>query len=331
MTLLRGDDPAAVAVAARRLAEGGLVAFPTETVYGLGARADSDDAVQAIFDAKGRPADHPLIVHVLDAAAALEFAGALDAAARRLVDAFWPGPVTVIVARRPDRARRAAGGAPTIALRCPAHPVARSLLARCAEFGVPGVAAPSANRFGHVSPTRAGHVVDEFGPELPVLDGGDCPLGIESTIVDCSRGDPVLLRPGSLARAAIEQALGRSLGAPDAASARAPGTLARHYAPRKRVRIFDRGALDAALNDAARTTSRLAVYSRARPTAVAAAGGAIDWRQMPGDPAAAAHELFAVLRELDRSAADQIWIEQPPDEPPWDGVRDRLRRASAAC
>jgi L-threonylcarbamoyladenylate synthase len=330
MALLRGDDPAAVAAAARRLADGGLVAFPTETVYGLGARADRDDAVQAIFDAKGRPADHPLIVHVASSAAALEFARSLDAAAQRLIEAFWPGPVTVIVARRPDRAQRAAGGLPTIALRSPAHPVARALLTRCAELGVAGLAAPSANRFGRVSPTRAEHVADEFGPDLLLLDGGACPLGIESTIVDCSRGDPVLLRPGTLARAAIEQVLGRPLAAPDAGSARAPGTLARHYAPRTRLRLVDRAALATALADAAKTGNRLAVYSRERPAPFADVEDRVRWQRMPPDPAAAAHELFAVLRDLDRCGADQIWVELPPDEPSWDGVRDRLRRA-AAC
>ncbi len=330
MTLLRGDDPAAVAKAAHRLADGGLVAFPTETVYGLGARADRDDAVQAIFDAKGRPADHPLIVHVAAATAALEFAHSLDGPAQRLVDAFWPGPVTVIVARRADMARRAAGALPTIALRCPAHPVARALLARCAELGVAGVAAPSANRFGRVSPTRAEHVADEFGPDLLVLDGGACPLGIESTIVDCSQDDPVLLRPGTLARSSIEQALGRPLAAPDAGSARAPGTLARHYAPRTRLRLVDRAALAAALADATQTGCRMTVYSRERPAPVADTDDEVRWRQMPSDPAAAAHELFAVLRDLDRCGADQIWVELPPDEPAWDGVRDRLRRAAAS-
>ncbi len=330
MTLLRGDDPAAVAKAAHCLADGGLVAFPTETVYGLGARADRDDAVQAIFDAKGRPADHPLIVHVAAAAAALEFARSLDGPAQRLVDAFWPGPVTVIVARRADRALRAAGALPTIALRCPAHPVARALLARCAELGVAGVAAPSANRFGRVSPTRAEHVADEFGPDLLVLDGGACPLGIESTIVDCSQDDPVLLRPGTLARSSIEQVLGRPLAAPDAGSARAPGTLARHYAPRTRLRLVDRAALAAALADATQTGCRMTVYSRERPAPVADTDDEVRWRQMPSDPAAAAHELFAVLRDLDRCGADQIWVELPPDEPAWDGVRDRLRRAAAS-
>jgi len=320
MPVLDGNDPAAVDSAARRIAAGELVAFPTETVYGLGARADDDAAAARIFAVKGRPPDHPLIVHVTDAAAALAFTPALQGAARRLVDAFWPGPVTVIVARRPDRAAAAAGGLPTLGLRSPAHPVARALLARCAALGVAGIAAPSANRFGRISPTRAAHVAAEFGPDLVVLDGGDCALGIESAIVDCSAGEPVLLRPGTLARAEIERALGRPLAGLGAITARAPGTLESHYAPRARLRLF---ASTAALPPDA---GGLAVYSRERPVA---AGGP-RWRAMPADPLAVAHELFAVLRDLDARGVREIWVEQPPDDPRWEGVRDRLRRAAAA-
>lgn len=326
MPVLDGHDDAAVQAAARRLAAGGLVAFPTETVYGLGARADDDRAVAAIYAAKGRPADHPLIVHVADAVAALEFTPALQGCAERLAAAFWPGPVTVIVARRPGRAEAAAGGQPTIALRCPAHPVARALLARCAALGVAGVAAPSANRYGRISPTCAAHVADAFGPELLVLDGGDCELGIESAIVDCSTGAAVLLRPGALTRGALEHVVGQPLRAPDARSPRAPGTRGAHYAPRARVRLLGADALAAALAGvAAARSGALAVYSRARPLAAG-----VDWQPMPDDAQALAHELYAVLHELDRRGVREIWVEQPPADPRWDGVRDRLRRA-AAC
>ena len=192
-------QPDAIERAAQRLADGGLLALPTETVYGLGARADDDAAVARIFAAKGRPADHPLIVHVPNPQAALHFVSAFPPVAQRLTQAFWPGPLTVIVPRDPRVATAAAGGHDTIGLRCPSHPVARQLLDACAQHGILGVAAPSANRFGRISPTTAQHVREEFEgrgaglDEVWVLDGGACEVGIESTIIDCSRGHPVLL------------------------------------------------------------------------------------------------------------------------------------------
>ena len=320
MALLSGDDPAAVAAAARRLADGGLVAFATETVYGLGARADSDSAVAAIFAAKGRPAEHPLIVHVAGLAQAALFASRLPPAALRLAQAFWPGPVTLIVPRAPGQATAAAGGQPSIGLRCPAHPVAQALLHAASALGVAGVAAPSANRFGRISPTCAAHVVAEFGPGLWVLDGGDCALGIESTIIDLSRGPPVLLRPGVLGRAALEAVLGEPLRAPDGQSPRAPGTLASHYAPTARLRLWPADVLHAM----AAVPPGVAVYSRRADLARLGQRA----RRMADNPAAVAHELFAVLRALDSDGCTEIWVEQPPDDPAWEGVADRLRRAA---
>jgi L-threonylcarbamoyladenylate synthase len=197
---------------------------------------------------------------------------------------------------------------------------------------VAGVSAPSANRFGRVSPTTAAHVADEFGPELLILDGGACAVGIESAIVDTSRGVPVLLRPGALGRDVLEAVLGEPLREPDAQAPRASGTLESHYAPSARVRLFDADALAARLcspdTSAAGVPEGVAVYSR-QPVAAAARGPSGRWRQMPADPAAAAHELFAVLRALDMPAVREIWIERPPDQPAWEGVRDRLRRAAA--
>jgi L-threonylcarbamoyladenylate synthase len=323
--LLPGKDPEAVQAAARRLAAGELLGLPTETVYGLAARADEDAAVAKIFAAKGRPSDHPLIVHVLDAAGAEPFADHLPAAARRLMEAFWPGPLTVIVPRKAGMAEAAAGGHATVALRSPAHPAARAVLAAARELGVDGVAAPSANRFGRVSPTLARHVVEEFGPELMVLDGGACEVGIESSIVDCSRERPALLRPGLLSRARIEAALGEPLAEPDAAAPKASGTLAAHYAPAARVRLMDAEqlALLSATAAASGGLEGVAVYSRAQLPAWR-------WQALPADPAAAAHELFAVLRALDAAGAREIWVESPPRDPAWDGVRDRLSRAAAA-
>jgi len=321
--LLHGDDPSAIERAAACLAAGQLVAMPTETVYGLGARADDDLAVAKIFAAKGRPADHPLIVHVLDAADAAHFAALLPPVAQRLMAAFWPGPLTVIVPRAPGVAAAAAGGQGSIGLRCPSHPVASALLAKARELGVRGIAAPSANRFGRVSPTQASHVLGEFGADVLVLDGGACEVGIESTIIDCTRVHPVLLRPGVLSVAQIEAVVGEPLQAADAQAPRASGTLAAHYAPSAHVRLINTLLLAQML--AERLPAALAVYSRTVPVPVG-----VLMRAMPLDARAAAHELFAVLREFDTAGAAEIWIESPPLETQWDGVRDRLTRAAAA-
>ena len=330
MAILPGTEPTAIAQAAQRWAAGGLVAFPTETVYGLGARADDDAAVARIFAAKGRPADHPLIVHLADAAGAGAFSSGLTAAARRLTEAFWPGPLTVIVPRRADRGRAAAGGQDSIGLRVPAHPVALALLREALGLGVHGVAGPSANRFGRVSPTSARHVQQEFGPALMVVDGGRSAVGIESTIVDCTREVPALLRPGQLSRAALEAVLGRPLADPDAASPRASGTLASHYAPMAPVTLLDDVALRhrwAAGHPGPGAV--VGVYSRLAPGWASAPGSGWACRAMPADATAVAHELFAVLREFDEAGVAAIWVERPPPGPEWDGVRDRLQRAAA--
>jgi L-threonylcarbamoyladenylate synthase len=339
--LLSASDPSAIERAAQALADGQLVAFPTETVYGLGARADDDAAVAQVFAAKGRPSEHPLIVHVADAAHATAFAREWPPLAQRLAAAFWPGPLTLIVPRR-DGVGAAAGGQGTIGLRCPAHYAAHALLAACAARGVPGVAAPSANRFGRVSPTTAAHVVDEFGDALTVLDGGPCDVGIESAIVDCSRGAPVLLRPGALTPAQIEAAAGTPMVAPDAQSPRASGTLEAHYAPRATVRLMPSAALADALTvwcearaAAPRASTQakapLAVYSRSVRAPRHAFELGMVVRTMPANARAAAFELFAVLRELDALGVGLIWVEQPPPGGEWDGVRDRLQRAAAAA
>jgi L-threonylcarbamoyladenylate synthase len=314
-----------VEAAADALACGELVAFPTETVYGLGARADDDAAVARIFAAKGRPADHPLIVHVADAAAAAAFARTWPPSAERLAAAFWPGPVTLIVPRRPGVAAAAAGGQASIGLRVPAHEVALALLRAAAARGVPGIAGPSANRFGRVSPTRAEHVRAEFGPGLRVLDGGPCTVGIESAIVDCTREPPALLRPGQLERARLEAVLGGPLAGADERSPRAPGTLETHYAPRAALLLWPGPVLARRLAEPPAEADRdVAVYSRLTPAA--------GWlhRPMPADAEGAAHDLFDALRGLDDAGASVIWVEQVPAEPTWDGVRDRLARAAAS-
>ncbi len=328
--ILDGRQDSSVTQAAQLLARGGLVAFPTETVYGLGADAGNDAAVAGIFAAKGRPSDHPLIVHVSDAAAATGAAPLLfSAVAQRLMQAFWPGPLTLILPRRPETGAAAAGGQDSIGLRCPAHPVTHALLLACAATQPPvfGLAGPSANRFGRVSPTTAQHVASEFGQDLLVLDGGATRVGIESAIVDCTRGVPVLLRPGALTRTQIEAACGERLWLPEqmpGAAPRASGTLESHYAPDAKVRLMDAAHLQAALDVLGPDAAGIAVYARA-----AVRTRARHYRRMPDDAAETARQLFAVLRDFDAAGVKLIWVEAPPEGPEWEGVRDRLRRAAA--
>ena len=323
--LLPGNNPAAIAQAVRHLQAGQLVAFPTETVYGLGADASSDAAVAQIFAAKGRPADHPLIVHVASAAQVADYASSVPPFANALITAFWPGPLTVILPRRPGVAAAAAGGQDSVGLRCPAHPVALAFLAACQT----GVAGPSANRFGRVSPTTAAHVVAEFGDGLMVLDGGPCAVGIESSIVDCTRAQPVLLRPGVLTRAELEAACGQPVLSPEElplAAPRASGTLASHYAPNAKVRLMDAKAIQTALDLLGADAAHIAVYAC---SIVRIQSERVLYRRMPDDALATAQQLFAVLRDFDAQGVKLIWIENPPSAPQWDGVRDRLGRAAA--
>ena len=329
--IVDGTSPAAIEQAARLLAAGQLVAFPTETVYGLGADAGNDAAVAKIFAAKGRPSDHPLIVHLPDASAVGLFARDVPEFAHRLVKAFWPGPLTLILLRRDGVGASAAGGQASIGLRCPAHPVAHALLLACARATPPvhGLAGPSANKFGRVSPTTAQHVQAEFGDSVPVLDGGPCRVGIESTIIDCTRGAPVLLRPGVLTREQVEAACGQPVRLADELDEPAPrasGTLESHYAPNARVRLMDAGSLQTALNVLGPDAAGIAVYSRA---IMQTRSAKVLRRRMPDDAEETARQLFAVLREFDAQGVGLIWVETPPDEPPWDGVRDRLQRAAA--
>lgn len=330
--ILDGSLPGSIQTALAQLARGGLIGLPTETVYGLAANADDDAAVARIFAAKGRPANHPLIVHVADAAGVDHYASAVPAFARRLMAAFWPGPLTLILPRRAGHAAAAAGGQDSVGLRCPSHPVARQLLQACAAHQPPihGLAAPSANRFGRVSPTTAQHVAEEFGDALPVLDGGACSVGIESTIIDCTRGQPVLLRPGVLSLAALASACGQRVLSKEelpALTPRASGTLLAHYAPKATVRLMSAAELQAALNILADDARHVAVYAR---SALRLPGQPALRASMPDTPEAAAHELFARLRAFDDVGARLIWVEAPPEDPAWDGVRDRLQRAAAA-
>jgi len=322
----RGADLArAVAV----LEAGGLVAFPTETVYGLGADAASEAAVARIFAAKGRPRGHPLIVHLAEGAELADWAIDIPEVAHRLARAAWPGPLTIILRRGPRVAPATTGGADTVGLRVPAHPLAQALLRR---FGG-GIAAPSANRFGAVSPTTADHVAGDLGAAVDyLLDGGACEVGVESTIVDLSRGRPVLLRPGGLARELIEPITG-PLVEPDAAAPAAPGTLASHYAPRAEVVAVAADEVPAAVAGA---RARVAVNGRRMAIAVLAPAAAFAaWPELavvayrlPDDVAGMARGLYAALRDLDAAGIDVVIAALPPAAGLGEAVGDRLRRAA---
>ena len=329
--IISGSSSAHVKQAADALHAGELLGLPTETVYGLAADACNETAVAKIFKAKGRPANHPLIVHVASAEAVTKFASEVPDFAQALMAQFWPGPLTLILPRKEDMAAAAAGGQNSVGLRCPSHPVAREVLQACANQGVWGVAAPSANLFGRVSPTTAAHVQSEFGNELLILDGGECEVGIESTIVDCTRGVPVLLRPGQISRTQIEQACGLKLVSPEALNTEAPrasGTLESHYAPSAKVRLMSQAEWQRALVALGPHAQNLALWSHQRP-ASDLMGAGFCWRAMPASATQAAHDLFSVLRDFDVRGVRTIWIETPPDTPEWEGVRDRLQRAAA--
>lgn len=316
----RGTD---LARAAAVLEGGGLIAFPTETVYGLGADAARDSAVAKIFAAKGRPRAHPLIVHVADADQLDGWAREIPDVARQLAAAAWPGPLTMILRRGPRVADATTGGADTVGLRVPAHPMALALLR---QFGG-GVAAPSANRFGRVSPTTAEHVVADLGDAVDyVLDGGPCAVGVESTIVDLSRGRPVLLRPGGLARAAIEAITG-PLASADREAPAAPGTLASHYAPRAALIAVEIDDVPAAIASAPRgakvgvlaPSSAFARWPAMRATAFA----------LPDDVDGMARGLYAALRALDDADMEFVVAALPPAAGLGEAVGDRLRRAAS--
>lgn len=338
--MILSANEATIAQAAQALRDGQLVGLPTETVYGLAANACDDAAVAQIFVAKGRPADHPLIVHVASVDQVSFFAAQVPEFAQALMAAFWPGPLTLILPRQPGVASTSAGGQDSIGLRCPSHPVAQTLLQSCLALGVPGVSAPSANRFGRVSPTRAAHVQSELGPDLLILDGGDCAVGIESTIIDCTRGAPVLLRPGQITRAQIESVCGCAVLDKDAPQAvlgqpapRASGTLESHYAPRAKVRLMSAADIAHQLQALGPHANNLGVWSAESPASEQAMGSGLGagvlWRQQANTAEQAAHDVFSVLRDLDARGVSQIWVQLPPDTPDWEGVRDRLQRAAA--
>ncbi|MGE0310175.1 MAG: L-threonylcarbamoyladenylate synthase [Lautropia sp.] len=348
MTGDEGVDDTALADAVAAIRRGEVIGLPTETVYGLAADAGNREAVASIYRIKGRPTDHPLIVHVASGIEAARW-GRWNDAAQALSDACWPGPLTIVLPRRDDASPYACAGQSTVGLRVPSHPVAQALLRRLHAAGIAGLAAPSANRFGRVSPTQASHVRADLGDALAiVLDGGAATIGIESTIVDLSGDRPRVLRPGHLSADRIGSVLGvdphtldptagePTAGDPAVAAAavpRVPGSHRSHYAPRTPLVVVAPEALASALARARREHGRVAVWSARRP-----AGEQVLWIARPESVVDAERTLYASLRALDAFGAGLIVVERPAAidaalraaDPAWAGIADRLRRAAAA-
>ncbi|MDP1524526.1 MAG: L-threonylcarbamoyladenylate synthase [Rhodocyclaceae bacterium] len=312
--------------AAALLSAGELVAFPTETVYGLGADAANPAAVAKIFAAKGRPADHPLIVHIPDATHLERWAREIPPEAHLLAEKFWPGPLTLILKRHPDVPDAVTGGQDTVGLRIPNHPLALELL----QAFNGGIAAPSANKFGRISPTTAQHVRDDLGDAVTlILDGGPCQVGIESTIVDLSGKRALLLRPGMLSAIDIGRVLGRVPLSPDDPLApptvRASGMLEAHYAPRTPLVLMPDDSLPIALRNAIVQKERIAVLAT-HPAPFEMPQ--VIWHVAPAEPTGYAHDLYANLRALDALGCDRIYVQKPLGQP-WQAIYDRLKRAAA--
>ncbi|MBI2801410.1 MAG: threonylcarbamoyl-AMP synthase [Gammaproteobacteria bacterium] len=315
------DLTAAVA----RLRAGEAIAFPTETVYGLGVDATNPAAVAKIFELKGRPSNHPLIVHLASASALDQWAATVPATAHRLAARFWPGPLTIILPRAAHVLDAVTGAQTTVGLRCPAHDSALALLQACAADGITGLAAPSANRFGRVSPTTAAHVRAEFGPALMILDGGPCSIGIESTIVDLSGSAPRILRPGAISEAAVTETLGIPLQQSMTDAPRVSGALATHYAPNTPLLLVDSQTLRKQVQALRAADLRFVVLGFGET-----ADDLPELVAMPPAAAAYAQRLYAALREADESRVDRIIVEQPPQTEEWRAVHDRLSRAAGS-
>lgn len=332
--LLNANSTENIQQAAQALAHGELIGLPTETVYGLAARADDDQAVAGIFTKKNRPTNHPLIVHVANIKAAEHFVQAgflqkLPDYAVTLMRTFWPGALTVIVPRHEKVANAAAGQYPTIALRSPNHAAALSVLQAAYTLGVTGIAAPSANRFGGVSPTTALHVQEEFSEDLLILDGGVCSVGVESTIIDCTSSTPKILRPGVITPDLIMQRTNINVCIhPHNTNTHTPasGTLSAHYAPRAQLRIMGAKEMQNALDLLGRDAPPMGIWSR---TPLHTHANQVSLATMPSEAAKAAHELFARLRTFDAQGVSLIWVEPVPTTPEWAAVADRLQRAAA--
>lgn len=327
-------NPCLLSTAAELLALGHLVAFPTETVYGLGADGLNPKAVAKIFQAKGRPADHPVILHVADVTKAKSLALNWPAVADQLAQAFWPGPMTLILKRAAHVPDAVTGGQESVGVRIPSHPVALTLLREFSGIGSGVIAAPSANRFGAISPTRAIDVAnsigDRLGPHDLILDGGDCQVGVESTIIDLSGDAPRILRPGGIGRQAIEDVIGKMTSATGNAP-RVSGALASHYAPQAKTMLIDAAQVVETINKHHLEQPTLKIGGllvHATLPQDVASNPQLHIKTMPADPAAYAHDLYAALNDLDRQGLDLIVIEAPANTAEWEAVLDRLKRAT---
>jgi L-threonylcarbamoyladenylate synthase len=313
-----------IQLAVEVLRAGDLVAFPTETVYGLGANANNPEAVRKIFKAKGRPATHPVIVHLDNPRYLQRWVLDMPNEAERLAEAFWPGPLTLVLKRAPAVHDVITGGQDTVAVRIPSHPVALQLLN---AFGG-GIAAPSANKFGHISPTRADHVRDEFGSEVKLLlDGGECKVGLESTIISCVGDVPRLLRPGAITLSQLKFIVPNIVTGADPRSPRVPGNLARHYSPQTTVNLIPSKRLEQVISEFTDNHEKVAVLAQ-RPPSIA--NPFMTWINAGVRPDTYAHNLYAHLRTLDKAAAKILLVEEVPEGERWDAVRDRLKRAALA-
>jgi L-threonylcarbamoyladenylate synthase len=309
--------------ALQALRTGDVVAFPTETVYGLGADAQDAEAVRRIFELKGRPLTHPLIVHLDQARYLHRWVSEIPAAAERLVQAFWPGPLTLVLPRAKNVLDLVTGGQPTVAVRVPSHPLAQQLLH---AFGG-GIAAPSANRYGRVSATRPEHVREEFGDAVRiVLDGGDSKIGLESTIVDCSGAAPQLLRLGSITLSQLRKIVPDLVAGAAADSPRVPGSSSSHYAPVTPLEIVPAGAIEYVAGKQSAAGQRIAVLAMRQPLR---AYECVTWVNAGSRQEAYAHDLYANLRSLDAAGCARILVQEVPATENWDAVRDRLVRAAA--
>ena len=310
--------------AVQALRDGELVAFPTETVYGLGANAQNPAAVNRIFEAKGRPPNHPLIVHLDSPRFLHRWVREVPEAATRLAESFWPGPLTMVMPRAANVHDVITGGQDTIAIRVPAHPMAQQLLT---AFGG-GIAAPSANRYGRLSPTRAEHVREELGEAARViLDGGECQIGLESTIVSFEGGGVRLLRPGSVTAAQLRQVVGELVSGADSVSPRVPGSPPTHYAPTTPMTIVPAGEIDAQADAASTGARRVAVLAQRLPLR---AHKYVTWINAGRKPESYGRDLYANLRTLDKAGCQRILVQAVPDGERWEAVRDRLLRAATS-
>jgi L-threonylcarbamoyladenylate synthase len=307
------------------LRDGELVAFPTETVYGLGANASDPAAVRKVFELKDRPPSHPVIVHIDQQKYLKRWARELSPAAQKLADAFWPGPLTLVLPRAEAVHDAVTGGQDSVAIRIPSHPMARQLLD---AFGG-GIAAPSANRFGRLSATRAEHVQDEFGDAVKViLDGGECQVGLESTIVSCLDDSVRLLRPGSITLGALRATVGEVLIGADHAAPRVPGSMAAHYAPGTPLTLVPGGELDALAESLSEGGQRIAVLALRLPLKTYQY---VTWVNAGNRAQAFGHDLYANLRTLDKAGCARILVQEVPGDERWDAIRDRLARAAVGA